>query len=418
MFKKLKIIFKNNSKVIENYSFMTLLPILSVAIGFFTYPFVIRALGTESYGTYIFIFSTLSLFTCFISFSFSLLATKEIAQNHDNKAKKSEIVSSIFFARLFLVGIALIIFIILPFIFPFVEKYFLLYFVCFLGIIWQIFSCNWYFQGMENMKTITYIQIFFSLLSLPFIFLYIKSPSDLLLYVIIITWMGLFWNIFAFFYMIFKDKIKIYWVGFSLIKQRYKITLPFFYKDIIWIVKMQSITQIIGIYFGMHEVALYDLAQKIVQIPLLFTWNINNALFPKFAKNPDKKAIMKVMKYEYILGILCIAMIILFWKLAVYILGWETMSESYYLTIILSINILTYLIIWVYMYFIFILNNKNKLILYNQIVAFVSFFVIMGIWLCFYQSIYVLVISLILSGIVEVLFCHYHFVKMKKNFKM
>ncbi len=390
---------------------MTVLPFLNVFIGLFTYPFVIRVLGTTAYGTYVVMLSIFMIVTAFISFSFNLLATKEVAENINNLHKKSQIVSSVFFARIFLASIISIFVLLLPLFIPFLYSHFLLYIVCFLATLSQIFLHPWYFQAIENMKIVTYIQLFFTLLSLPFIFFLLHSESDIVLYASIMTSTTIFWAFFSFVYLLKIEKIYIIWTGFSSIKHRIQVSLPFFYTTIIGIIKEQSIPQILGIYFGMHQVALYDLAKKIMSIPLMLTMNINNAFFPKFAKNPNMNTIKKIIKYEYIFWFICILIIALLGKWAVHLLGWDMMKESYYILLILSINILTYLVVWAYIYFVFVLQNRNELLLKNQILAFVSFFLFIFIGFYFYNSIYVLIFALVFSWIAEIVFCHWNFKK-------
>jgi len=60
---------KNNKKIIENYFFMTLILILNSLFALLIYPYLIRALGKESYGIYIFGTSIANYFICFIGFS-------------------------------------------------------------------------------------------------------------------------------------------------------------------------------------------------------------------------------------------------------------------------------------------------------------------------------------------------------------
>ncbi len=382
-------------------------------IGLVAYPYVIRTLGTETYGLYIFVFSSSVLFGTFISFSTDLLGTKEIAQNVDNLQKKSEIVSSVVFARLFLFGIAFTVLLLLSLIFGFIAEHFLLYVLCFLGNMSSILFHGWYFQGVQKMKIVTYIKVGFNLVQLPFIFLFINTENDLLLYAVIVLLSNILGALYGFFHLLAVEKIKIIWVGFEVIIQRLKVSLPFFYKDVLGVLKQQAIPQITGVYFGMHEVALYDLAQKIIKIPLALIYNVNISFFPKFAQYATQKMIDKLIKYEYIFGVFCILCVVLFGQWAVYFLGGEAMHDAYYITIILSLNLLTHLIIGAYMYFVFILNDRNDLYIKNQIVAFVSFFAIIFVGLQFYKSIYALVSALALSGVAELLYCYWNYRKIK-----
>ncbi|MBS9768171.1 MAG: oligosaccharide flippase family protein [Flavobacteriaceae bacterium] len=411
----IKTAIKNNIKVIENYSFMTVLQVVNVLIGLITYPYVLKILGSELYGLYIFVFSSSILFGTFINFSTDLLGTKEIAQNIDDLDKKSAIVSSVVFVRLFLFGIAVVILLLLSLVFPFVAEHFLLYLVCFLGNLSSILFHPWYFQGVQKMKIVTYIQVGFKLLSLPFIFLLINSENDFIIYVVIMLLSGVLGALYAFFHLLIVEKIKIVWVGIPVLKHRVKISLPFFYTTLLGVLKEQAIPQITGVYFGMHEVALYDLAQKIIKIPLTLILNVNRAIFPKLAQQPKQSTIDKLLKYEWILGLSIVIIIAIFGQFVINILGGEVMRNAYYILLILSVNIITYLLLGLYLWFVFVLNDRNELLFRNQIMAFISFFAIMFIGLLFYKSIYVLVSALALSGIAEVLYCHWNFKKIRKK---
>ena len=54
IFNKLKSLFANNEKVVENYVFMTAMQIISSAFGILIYPYLIRVLGIEPYGSFVF----------------------------------------------------------------------------------------------------------------------------------------------------------------------------------------------------------------------------------------------------------------------------------------------------------------------------------------------------------------------------
>ncbi|MBS9768588.1 MAG: hypothetical protein KGV44_13760, partial [Flavobacteriaceae bacterium] len=64
------------------------------------------------------------------------------------------------------------------------------------------------------------------------------------------------------------------------------------------------------------------------------------------------------------------------------------------------------------------LNDKNDLLFKNQAVALISFLSITFVGLYFYQSIYVFAIALVLSGVVELLFCYWCYKKLKKRVVM
>lgn len=168
-----------------------------------------------------------------------------------------------------------------------------------------------------------------------------------------------------------------------------------------------------GMYIGMHEVALFDLAYKIFKIPYSLVVNINNALFPKIAQHRTKQMINKLFKYEWIIGLSCIIAVAVFGQFAVEILGGKAMAESYYLTVILSMVILIDLLIGIFFKFIFILEDKNYLLFQAQIVAFISFFTFIFVGLSFYNSIYIFASAMVVAGVAELAFCYWNYKKIK-----
>ncbi len=414
-FANIKNTLKNNVKVIENYSFMTLLNVANVVIQLISYPYVIKTLGTETYGLYVFVLSAALIFGEIISFSTDVLGTKEIAQNSEDIGKKSEIISSVVFLRLFLFILSFILLLILSLLIPFVAKHLYLYIFCFLGNLGRVLFHPWYFQGIQKMKIVTYIKVAFNLLQLPFIFLFINTKSDLLIYALIIVSLNNLGALYGFIHLLLFEKIKIYWTGTAIIINRIKISLPFLYKSIIGILKSQISPQLLGNFLGMHEVAIYNLANKILMIPITMIWNVNNAFFPKFAKHHTAKSIYKLMKFEVLLGLSFIFGCALLGKFAVAILGGATMSQSYYILLILSLNILNILIVGGYIDFVFVLNNKTDLVFKNQIVSFVTYISLasLGLWLT--NSIYSLPIAVLCTGILEISFCHWNYKKMKQK---
>ena len=204
---ELKRTFVNNKKVVENYFFMTLLLVLNSFFGLLIYPYIIRTLGAEAYGTYIFASTVVNYFICFIGFGFDMYGVRLIAENPFSIEAKSKVLSIIFTTKLYLEAISVIFALVAVFIFPILRAYFWVYIVCFATTLLNIFFPIWYFQGMQKMRVVSYIQLLFKLLSLPFIFIWVKTPDDLLLFTIIMTSSSLLGAFYAFVHLLVFEKL-------------------------------------------------------------------------------------------------------------------------------------------------------------------------------------------------------------------
>ena len=392
---------------------MTILQVINSLFYIMIYPYLIRTLGADSYGLYIYALSVVTYFIFIINFGFDLPATKAIALNKNSIKDVSHIFSCIFTAKVYILILSSLIFILLIALIPFLRDNSLLFIIVFAQTINFTLFPTWYYQGIQKMKTATLIQVILKLLSLPLIFILVKTSADLSIFAMISSFTMVMGGLTAFLMVIFVDKISLRWIGFTDLKVWLVEGFPFFLSSSVGTLKEQGIPIIIGAFFGMKDVAIYDLANKLIIIPRTILMSLNAALFPKIVIENNKKTIKKILQYEFLIGILVIALIVIFGYWVILFLGGETMTDAYPLAIVLSTTIMSWLIVGAIISFLFIPNHKNYLIAINQVIALaaVVIFVLLGFLIKI--SIFVLVGALAFSAIVEIIFCLYQTRKYK-----
>ncbi|MFV0208658.1 oligosaccharide flippase family protein [Empedobacter falsenii] len=396
---------KNNKKIIENYFFMTILQVLNSFFYLLIYPYLIRTLGAESYGLFVFATSITTYFIFLVNFGFDFPATKAVAENVDNRNKIQETLSCVFTAKIYLLLLSVFIIGVLLFFVPFLKQHFVLFVFSFAQVISFIIFPQWFFQGIQNMKVITYIQLLIKIVSLPFIFYLIKKPSDVSLYVLIVSLSSLLGGIIAYGFIRFKYNYHLRFVKRTKLKIWFKDSLPFFLSTSAAVIKEQSITIIIGSFFGMKDVAVYDLANKIIIMPRTIFMSINGAIFPKLIREINNSKTKKIINIEVFLSLSVIIFIAIFGNFIVKILGGDEMIKAYPLSILLSVTVMSWLVVGAYISFVFIPNNRYYLVTKNQIVALSSFLLYTLAGLLLYKSIFVFGIAMALSGLTEIVYC-------------
>ncbi|WP_311320465.1 oligosaccharide flippase family protein [Capnocytophaga sputigena] len=399
-----KKIFINNKKIAENYFFMTLLLVLNSFFGLLIYPYLIRTLGAESYGVYIFASTVVNYFICFIGFGFDMYGVRLIAENPFSIKKKSNVLSIIFTTKLYLEIVSIILAVLVSFVFPILRTYFWVYIVCFANTLLNVFFPTWYFQGVQKMRVVSYIQLIFKLLSLPFIFIFIKKPDDILLFAIIMTASSLLGALYAFIHLLVFEKLKISLVPIKHTLVYIKESQYFFYTNFLNMMKIQTINLIIGTRYSMTDLALYDLANRIVSIPLMLITNINSALFPKVVSNFNVPLIKKILMTERIIGILAVLTVVVFGKIAIQILGGEAMEGSYWIAVILSFTIFAFLQTSCYIGLILIPNRKDSYVLKDLILSFTTLFTLIVLGMLLSKNILVLPLAFSLAALAELLY--------------
>ncbi|MCQ2077511.1 MAG: oligosaccharide flippase family protein [Bacteroidaceae bacterium] len=394
-----------NSKVLENYSYMTALQIASALIGLVIYPIVIRRLGAEAMGMYAFLVSIVVLFQVIEEYGFDMPATKEVSlatrqEQLDKIIRLTYLGKFIMFVVAILVAIPVVLFI------PTLRVNSALFAVIFVQLLYSILFPQWYYQGRKNMRTATIIQFVLRVCQIPLVLVFVHETKDLIIYAAIVSGTLLCGGLVGWINLFFEGRRWIR-VKATDIRQLFKNATPFFVTYLSGMIKDKTLTIVIGSFIGMTEVAIYDLAMKIVQIPRIIINSINTALFPEIVTNSSSQRVQKVLNYEHWIGIGAILLIVLFGYPAVWILGGEQMLGAYWVAVILSYTIYTYLVVGAYLQFKFVARGYYNIIAYNQIVAMTTCFALCALGMWIHPCAWVVALSLSLSGGLEIIYCRY-----------
>ena len=400
--------FRDNKKVAENYLFMTLIQVLNVCFYFIVYPFLIIRLGTEGYGTYAFAWSVVCIAMAVVNFGFDLPGAKRVAQimaNGGDREQLSEVLSSVQTAKVFLELAVAAVFAVMVVSVPFMREHYVIFAIGFAQTLTCILFPQWYFQGIQRMRTVTYIQFGCKMLSLPFIFWLLRTPDDVWLFMLIATAAAIVRAIAAWLIIRFKDGVRMPLVAAKRLKPYYAEAMPFFLTNAMSILKEQGVVLLTGAFLGMADVAVFDLANKIVTLPRILLLKINDALYPKIVVQSTSREIKRIMKSEILIGAFVIGLIAAFGQWVVLWLGHGELPEAYPVSIILSTTVLFWMLGTAFINFVFVPTNNRYLVTANQVVALVSCLSVVAIWLWLAPSVYGVAAGLAIAGLCEVAFC-------------
>lgn len=402
---QVKTLYKNNLKVISNYLHMTMLQVMNSFFYLLIYPYVIHRLGVENFGLYVFASGVAMYFMVLVNFGFDIHAAKLVSLEQDNKAAHGSLMARVLVAKFWLACASTIIFLVLISVFEFMRVHWLVFALAYANVLSSVFLPLWYFHGMQKMKVLTTIQLALKVLSLPLIFLLVTQEGDLGVYTAIVVGANVLasWAAFAF---AARACERPAFPAYQEVRALLLEVQPFFWSTAANTFKQKSIEVIIGSLFGMKEVAIYDLANKIFSVPSLLASNINAALFPALIRNARRELISKIIKIELGVGLVCILSIVLggYWVVA--LIAPPGMEQAYYLSVLLSVSILTYLIVGSHIYFIYVPNQCYSLVLKNQVVSIISFYCFCALYLSVNWDISSVVLGLVSSAMLEIAYSY------------
>lgn len=336
-------IVSRNRTVVSNFSYLSFLQGFNILLPLVTYPYLIRVLGTELYGHIIYAQAIALYFGILIDYGFRITATKEIAVYRQDKQKLSEIISSVLVIKLILWLLSFFSLLALVYSIPSFRNDKLIYIFSF-GLCFNEFLFpQWYFQGIERMKYITVINIIARTAFLILIFILVREKSDYL-FVPLLNGIGAFISGCLGLTVIFlQHKIRFKIPKFRSVFSYFKKSTPIFGSNAVISVKDKFNVLFIGSWLGMNEVAIYDLATKIMGLFMQPIDTVNTAIYPKMAKSKDWNYLRKTTMLTFFIILFLVIAFQPFIGMAINFLG-EGLTEAITPTRLLLISPL--LMVW------------------------------------------------------------------------
>lgn len=271
------------SSIKKNFAYNIILAISQIIFPLVTFPYVTRVLGPKSLGTVSFIDSYAGYFILIAALGIPVYGVREIAKTKTEK-QHNKIFSEIFSIHLLLTVIAIVLYFLSLLFYPKLNTTINLF-------IWggvMIFSCifigEWYFQGIGKFKFIAVRTMIIRLVSIIFLFLFVKDEKDTLNYFLIIVLAVLLNAAINFFYI--KKDIKIT-IVYSLkkLKHHFKPLFYIFFSRASVTLFLFLDTIILGFISSDENVGIFTTALKVTKIPIIVVSSLGVVLIPKLTES-------------------------------------------------------------------------------------------------------------------------------------
>ena len=323
---------KHHKKIIENFSYLSVLQILSMITPLITYPYLVKTLGEVMYGTVVFAQAVVTYFNILVVFGFNFTATRDVSQYRDDTKKLSEIVSAVTIIKtLFLIVSLLLISVYMLYV---SQIDYTLYYFSFWICLNEILFPSWFFQGKEEMKYITFINLGIRLLFIAMIFIFIKSPNDYLYFPLLNGIAVVLAGAVSFVLLYKKYKVRLTVVPIRTLVEYVKSSYHLFISNVSIQIYVNANKIIIGSFLGMREVTYYDLAEKITNMGKVPQSMISQVLYPKISLEKNGSFLRKVLKGTILMNVFLYLMVFLFSnQIVAYFGGNETVLRILFLTV-------------------------------------------------------------------------------------
>lgn len=169
-------------KSVKNGLWMYLLQAFNTIIPLLTLPYVTRILGAEGFGLFSIALNIIGYLQVLVEYGFGMSATRKVAVADTDHDLLQKTFSCVLVARLCLMAICVVISVGYALFSGFMSPQSVCLLIMTCALLGNCVEQSWLFQGLQNMKLISIINIVGRTVSTALIFILIKGPDDVYTY--------------------------------------------------------------------------------------------------------------------------------------------------------------------------------------------------------------------------------------------
>ncbi|SHG40500.1 oligosaccharide flippase family protein [Chryseobacterium oranimense] len=375
MVNRIKKIFNTKDKkaLLENFVSLSALQLIGMLLPLVTLPYILRVIGFEKYGVIVFSASLIAYFTALTDFSFRITATRDVAIYRDSPKKLNIIYSKVLTIKTLFLLLSWLIIAIAVFLYPPFYENKEIYFYTSLLLLGYVLFPEWFFQGIEKMRYITYLNLGIKLFFTLCVFIFIKKESDFWIYPLLQSAGYVGAGLVGQYVLVKKYKLKFIFLPYKLIIKTIKTNSPIFINQFVPNLYNNTSTFLLGILGTPKLVGIYQAILTVVNLIVTLIEILSRVFFPFLNRKKDAfqwyKNMMLITISIMIIGVLVFNKLI-FWYLNV------NYENAFWILLILAIGLFGYTLYNIFGLNYFIVHRQDKLVMTNTLFASVLGFIL------------------------------------------
>ena len=311
--KKIFILLKEKKKLLSNFIYLVILRGFNYIFPLIILSYLVKVLSTENFGLIVFAQTFIQYFIIFTDYGFNFSAVKEISIYRNDLKNLSEIFSSIIIIKIIFLFFSVIILTLIVFVFSKFREYWFIYYLTFGTVIGHLLFPIWFFQGIEEMKYITYLNGLSKFILMIVIFIVIHKSSDYIYVPIINSVISIINGIIAMKIIFNNYKIKFRLVKIDLLIVQIKKGWSVFIGNLFNSIINSSVPLLLGIFGNNSVVGYFSVVDKLIKAISGIVYPVAQTIFPYISyKYAHEKNFLENIKKHFIFSIyVCIVFVIL-----------------------------------------------------------------------------------------------------------
>lgn len=299
-------------------------------------------------------------------YSFKVTATRDVSVFRHSTKKLSIIYSKVLTIKfLFLFVSSIFISIVVLLYPPFYEERLVFFLSMFILFGYSIFP-EWFFQGIEKMKYIAFLNFGIKFFFTICVFVFITEAEDYWIYPLLQSTGFLLAGLVGQIILVKKYKLKFYFLKKRHLRSSVKDNFPIFVNQFFPTLYNNTNTFLLGIFTTVNLVGIYDAIKKVVDVCVMLIGIVSRVFFPFL--NRKKNSFKKFSKLMLFLGLILSILPLIFYKIIFWYLNIEY-DHAFIVLCFLSLSSFGFALYNIYGLNYFIVKRRDKLVMNNTVVS-------------------------------------------------
>lgn len=283
-------------RVLKNYLYNLSYQLLVIVLPVITTPYITRVFSSNDLGSYGYYNSIVTYFILLATLGVANYGTKEISGHRKNVQKTFW---GIYSLQVLATCLALVLYIATCLLIPSMNN--LIAYILGFSLLSRGLDISWLFQGMEDFKKITVRNTAVKLLGVTSVFIFVKKPSDLYLYIILLVVYDLLGQLSM--WLPAREHIGRPYLDIVYAKRHIKPVILLFLPQIAISLYITLDRTMLGALSSTTDVGIYDQALKLLNILLTIVTSLGSVMLPRVSNLlslGNQKAVNKLHEMSFL----------------------------------------------------------------------------------------------------------------------
>ena len=283
-------------RVLKNYLYNLSYQLLVIVLPVITTPYITRVFSSSALGSYGYYNSIVTYFILLATLGVANYGTKEISGHRKNVQKTFW---GIYSLQVLATCLALVLYIATCLLIPSMNN--LIAYILGFSLLSRGLDISWLFQGMEDFKKITVRNTAVKLLGVASVFIFVKKPSDLYLYIILLVVYDLLGQLSM--WLPAREHIGRPHLDIVYAKRHIKPVILLFLPQIAISLYITLDRTMLGALSSTTDVGIYDQALKLLNILLTIVTSLGSVMLPRVSNLlslGNQKAVNKLHEMSFL----------------------------------------------------------------------------------------------------------------------